>query len=96
MDSKFSPTMNDNNSNLKKKKKEELSVQISKPPVPKVETLSSNSLQFDRLQLPDQELVRGNRFEFGQFVAREAVLDEEYWVCHKLLDNKNENKSLFR
>lgn len=85
MDSNFSPTMNSsNNSEMKKKMKmkEELSVQISTPAIPKVETLSSNSLQFDRLQPSDQELVRENQFEFGQFVAREAVLDEEYWVCH--------------
>ncbi|XP_027355469.1 uncharacterized protein LOC113865220 isoform X5 [Abrus precatorius] len=76
MDSKFSPTMKNNNDDVKKK--EELSVQLSTPPVPKVET---NNLQFDRLQPSDQELVRVNRFEFGQFVAREAVLDEEYWTA---------------
>ncbi|MED6135690.1 hypothetical protein PIB30_049028 [Stylosanthes scabra] len=28
-----------------------------------------------------EESIRGNRFEFGQFVAREAVLDEEYWTA---------------
>lgn len=85
MDSKLSPTVNGNSD---MKKKEELSEQVSMPPIPKVETLSSNGLQFDRLQPLDEELVRENRFEFGQFVAREAVLDEEYWVCHKLLDDK--------
>ncbi|KAG4956939.1 hypothetical protein JHK82_042665 [Glycine max] len=82
MDSKFSPTTknsNDNNYNLKKK--EELSVQIPTPPISKVETLNSNDLQFDRLQPSDQELGRVKRFEFGQFVAREAVLDEEYWTA---------------
>ncbi|XP_061352509.1 GCN5-related N-acetyltransferase 6, chloroplastic-like isoform X2 [Gastrolobium bilobum] len=78
MDSRFSPTMNTNNN---MKKKEELSVQLSTPPVPKVETFSSNNLQFDRLQPSDQELVRENKFDFGQFVAREAVLDEEYWTA---------------
>lgn len=94
MDSKFSPTTknsNDNNYNLKKK--EELSVQIPTPPISKVETLNSNDLQFDRLQPSDQELGRVKRFEFGQFVAREAVLDEEYWVCYdKLLDKEKERK----
>ncbi|KAL5158495.1 hypothetical protein HKD37_15G042949 [Glycine soja] len=82
MDSKFSPTTknsNDNNYNLKKK--EELSVQIPTPPISKVETLNSNDLQFDRLQPSDQELGRVKRFEFGQFVAREAMLDEEYWTA---------------
>ncbi|KAG5012072.1 hypothetical protein AAZX31_09G067100 [Glycine max] len=84
MDSKFSSTIknnSDNDYNLKKKKDEELSVQISTPPISKVETLNSNDLQFDRLQPSDQELGRVKRFEFGQFVARETVLDEEYWTA---------------
>ena len=96
MDSKFSSTIknnSDNDYNLKKKKDEELSVQISTPPISKVETLNSNDLQFDRLQPSDQELGRVKRFEFGQFVAREAVLDEEYWVCYdKLWDKEKERK----
>ncbi|KAK6941295.1 FR47-like, partial [Dillenia turbinata] len=43
-----------------------------------------------------QELVTENRFEFGQFVAREALLDEEYWTAAWLRaeshweDRKNE------
>ncbi|KAK8465986.1 hypothetical protein PHAVU_009G227400 [Phaseolus vulgaris] len=82
MDSKFSLTKkNDINNDYSMKKKEELSVQLSTPPISKVETLNSNNLQFDRLQPSDQELGRVNRFEFGQFVAREAVLDEEYWTA---------------
>ncbi|XP_020235530.1 uncharacterized protein LOC109815274 isoform X2 [Cajanus cajan] len=81
MDSKFSPTVKNNGDNNYNMKKEELSVQLSTRRVSKVETLSSNDLQFDRLQPSDQELGRVNRFEFGQFVAREAVLDEEYWTA---------------
>lgn len=95
MDSKFSSTIknnSDNDYNLKKKKDEELSVQISTPPISKVETLNSNDLQFDRLQPSDQELGRVKRFEFGQFVAREAVLDEEYWVCYDKLWDKEKRK----
>lgn len=82
MDSKFFPRMKNN--------KEDLSMQlsISTPPIHKVETLRSGDLRFDRLQPSDQELVGDNVFEFGQFVAREPVLDEEYWVCHKLKYNK--------
>ena len=76
MDSRFSFTMNN--------KKEELSVQFSTPPIPKTDTLRSSDFRFDRLQPSDQELGRDNRLEFGQFVAREAFLDEEYWVCIKL------------
>jgi hypothetical protein len=89
MDSKNSSTMNSNSDMKKLTKKDEFSVKLSMTPVRKVdETLNSNGLQFDRLQPSDQELVRENRFEFGQFVAREAVLDEEYWVCYKLFDRR--------
>ncbi|XP_068662685.1 GCN5-related N-acetyltransferase 6, chloroplastic-like isoform X2 [Aristolochia californica] len=38
-------------------------------------------LSFDRLQLSDQELCSGERRAFGRFVARGAVLDEEYWTA---------------
>nr|ACU18823.1 unknown [Glycine max] len=68
MDSKFSSTIknnSDNDYNLKKKKDEELSVQISTPPISKVETLNSNDLQFDRLQPSDQELGRVKRQQHG-------------------------------
>lgn len=41
----------------------------------------SNDLRFDRLQPSDQELLQHDRFEFGKFVAREAILDEEYWTA---------------
>ncbi|XP_058723207.1 GCN5-related N-acetyltransferase 6, chloroplastic-like [Vicia villosa] len=81
MDSSFSSTVN-GSSDMKNKKKEELSVKLSISPVPKVEeTLRSDGLRFDRLQPSDYELVRERRFEFGQFVARDAVLDEEYWTA---------------
>ncbi|XP_010467114.1 PREDICTED: uncharacterized protein LOC104747214 isoform X2 [Camelina sativa] len=52
-------------------KKEELSVKISKPPP----QLRPDGLRFDRLQPAEPEFG----FEFGKFVAREAMLDEEYW-----------------
>ncbi|KAI9110177.1 hypothetical protein K1719_018619 [Acacia pycnantha] len=63
---------------------------ISMPPAHKVETLRSGDLRFDRLQPSDYELVGDKILEFGQFVAREAVLDEEYWVCHEL-NSKSES-----
>ncbi|WJX24334.1 N-terminal methionine N(alpha)-acetyltransferase NatE [Trifolium repens] len=82
MDSKNSSTMNSNSDMKNLKKKDEFSVKLSMTAVRKLdENLSSNGLQFDRLQPLDPELVRENRFEFGQFVAREAVLDEEYWTA---------------
>ncbi|BAT80044.1 hypothetical protein VIGAN_02300400 [Vigna angularis var. angularis] len=98
MDSKFSPTKkNSINNDYSMKKKEELSMQLSTPPISKVEILNSNDLQFDRLQPSDQELGRVNRFEFGQFVAREAVLDEEYWTAAWLRAESHwENRSYER
>ncbi|CAN8270408.1 unnamed protein product [Cochlearia groenlandica] len=36
-------------------------------------------LRFDRLQPPEEE--EEGRFEFGKFVARYAILDEEYWTA---------------
>lgn len=37
-------------------------------------------LSFNRLQLSDEECSGLLRRNFGRFVAREAVLDEELWV----------------
>ncbi|GFS37829.1 hypothetical protein Acr_00g0054190 [Actinidia rufa] len=37
-------------------------------------------LSFNRLQLTDEECSGLQRRNFGRFIAREAVLDEEYWV----------------
>lgn len=54
-------------------KKEDLSI-VSIPQ-------RSNDLRFDRLQPSDRELLQHDRFEFGKFVAREALLDEEYWTA---------------
>ncbi|XP_031267963.1 uncharacterized protein LOC116126398 isoform X1 [Pistacia vera] len=61
--------------------KQDLSIQLQRPLVPQLETLRPSDLKFDRLQPSDQELVDQDRFQFGKFVAREAVLDEEYWVA---------------
>lgn len=38
-------------------------------------------LSFNRLQLSESEYCGLQRRNFGRFIAREAVLDEEYWVC---------------
>ncbi|XP_030448495.1 uncharacterized protein LOC115671167 isoform X1 [Syzygium oleosum] len=64
-------------------KVKELSGQfIAALPTPQIDTTkSSSNLRFDRLQQLDRELSRENIHEFGQFVAREALLDEEYWTA---------------
>ncbi|KAG5517272.1 hypothetical protein RHGRI_037881 [Rhododendron griersonianum] len=40
-----------------------------------------SELSFNRLQLSDQECIGLQKRNFGMFVAREAVLDEEYWTA---------------
>ncbi|KAF8034027.1 hypothetical protein BT93_C0338 [Corymbia citriodora subsp. variegata] len=64
-------------------KVEELSVQnIAALPTPQIDmTKSPSNLQFNRQQQLDWELSRENVYKFGQFVAREALLDEEYWTA---------------
>ncbi|KAI3701377.1 hypothetical protein L6452_26399 [Arctium lappa] len=62
-------------------KKEEISVQLQKDSAYQLQATSQTQLQFDRLQQADQVFVQDKRHEFGQFVAREAVLDEEYWTA---------------
>lgn len=70
-----------NSGSFETKKKEELSLRVSTPSVPQIETQRLPDLRFDRLQIPEKELVHENKFEFGQFMAREAMIDEEYWTA---------------
>nr|CAD1832307.1 unnamed protein product [Ananas comosus var. bracteatus] len=50
--------------------------------VPRLEIQSDPSnLRFDRRQLSDEECDSRQRRFFGRFVAREAILDEEYWTA---------------
>ncbi|XP_072990772.1 uncharacterized protein [Typha latifolia] len=41
----------------------------------------ASNLRFDRLQLSDEECLCNHRRAFGRFIAREALLDEEYWTA---------------
>ncbi|KAK9073673.1 hypothetical protein SSX86_006267 [Deinandra increscens subsp. villosa] len=68
-------TMNSRSSHDIKKQELSLHVQQNSPQI-----TSQPRLQFDRKQA-DQLLVQNKKHEFGQFVAREAVLDEEYWTA---------------
>lgn len=61
-------------------KKEEFSIQLPEPSTPHTDSSRSSDLRFVRLQPSDDDLVEQRRLEFGNFVAREAVIDEEYWV----------------
>lgn len=46
-----------------------------------VDTTGLSDLSFDRLQPTDQDCKTRYRKVFGNFVAREAILDEEYWTA---------------
>ncbi|KAK1551166.1 hypothetical protein Q3G72_031310 [Acer saccharum] len=74
-------TMNMDSKSSLTTKREELSIQNPGTSIPRMESLRSSDLRFDRLQPSDQELLQENKFEFGRFVAREPVLDEEYWTA---------------
>ncbi|XP_019436232.1 PREDICTED: uncharacterized protein LOC109342724, partial [Lupinus angustifolius] len=63
------------------KKKKEFLLQLPTPSTHKVETSRFCDLHFDRLQPSNQEFDQQNKIEFGQFVARQALLDEEYWTA---------------
>lgn len=52
--------------------------------VSKNDSSKQPELSFDRLQPIDQEYLGLQKRNFGRLVAREAVLDEEYWVSFAL------------
>lgn len=58
-------------------------------PLSKNENSKLSELSFDRLQLTDQECTGLRRRNFGRFVAREAIQDEEYWVSFSLLSHSS-------
>lgn len=77
-------TMTMDSKSSEKRKVEAFSVQIPSIslPVPRRESpLREHDLKFDRLQPSEQDLVQDKKLEFGQFIAREAMLDEEYWTA---------------
>ncbi|XP_043719515.1 uncharacterized protein LOC122667322 [Telopea speciosissima] len=70
-------------------RKEAQSVEVPTTSSPHVEPSKPSNLRFDRLQHLDQEFNHGKVMDFGRFVTRAAVLDEEYctsaWLraeCH--------------
>ncbi|XP_039017694.1 uncharacterized protein LOC120148733 [Hibiscus syriacus] len=77
----LSPTMKMDSKSFEKVKKEEVSIQLQKSSVPQLENPRPSNLRFDRLQPSDHELNQDRILEFGRFVAREAILDEEFWTA---------------
>ncbi|KAF3439681.1 hypothetical protein FNV43_RR17959 [Rhamnella rubrinervis] len=74
-------TMTMDSKSSKTRKMEQLSLQLPASSVPESDPLRPHDLQFDRQQPSDQDFDQDKTFEFGQFVAREAVLDEEFWTA---------------
>ncbi|CAL1357448.1 unnamed protein product [Linum trigynum] len=76
--------MSMNSGSFQTKKREELSFHVDHPAAfdPKGDdTPKLPDLRFDRLQLPEEDLVNISKMEFGQFVARGALIDEEFWTA---------------
>lgn len=57
------------------------STKIQQSTVPETSASKLSELAFDKVQVSDEEICKGLKRAFGRFVAREAVVDEEYWVC---------------
>lgn len=68
--------------------KENTSLNVPEGLVSSPEPAKMSNLQFDRLQPPKEACREDSRLDFGKFTAREAVLDEEYWVSY---NNKTSN-----
>ncbi|XP_024017161.1 uncharacterized protein LOC21410006 [Morus notabilis] len=76
-------TMTMDSKSSEKSKVEKFSVQLPSIPLPvpqRESLLREPDLQFDRLQ-PSEQDYHEKKYEFGQFIAREAMLDEEYWTA---------------
>lgn len=69
-----------------RKNREELSIELQKPSFPHINgTAIPSELRFDPLQPAELESIRKHKIEFGDFVVRQAVLDEEFWVSNNLI-----------
>uniref|UniRef100_A0A0C9S4C9 TSA: Wollemia nobilis Ref_Wollemi_Transcript_14026_2004 transcribed RNA sequence n=1 Tax=Wollemia nobilis TaxID=56998 RepID=A0A0C9S4C9_9CONI len=54
---------------------------IQQSTTPQADTVGLSDLSFDRLQPADQDCKTRYKRAFGKFVAREAILDEEFWTA---------------
>ncbi|XP_061996092.1 GCN5-related N-acetyltransferase 6, chloroplastic [Rosa rugosa] len=63
------------------RKIEELSVELPTPPSPHPDSSRDRALQFNRGQPSGKDLDPDDVFEFGGYIAREGMCDEEYWTA---------------
>ncbi|KAL5728604.1 N-terminal methionine N(alpha)-acetyltransferase NatE [Ranunculus cassubicifolius] len=73
------PIMSLNLPSSQSKTQENLSLKLQNPTVLDIQTSKAPDIRFDRIQTPDE--CDTHKLEFGQFVAREALVDEEYWTA---------------
>lgn len=74
------PKMKLNLPSSQPKMQEDLSGEIRNPPAPELQTSGPSNIRFDRIQTTDDHDAT-HILEFGQYVAREALIDEEYWTA---------------
>ncbi|MFX6534595.1 hypothetical protein ABTG41_10060, partial [Acinetobacter baumannii] len=58
-----------------------MSEKVRKLTIPEIDKSSPSTIKFDRLQRTDESASEVDKVEFGQFVARVAQVDEEYWTA---------------
>ncbi|KAM7517533.1 hypothetical protein LguiB_016495 [Lonicera macranthoides] len=79
-------TVRMNPQSSQRKNREELSTELQKLSFPHLNgSAIPSELRFNRLQPAKQVSIREHKIEFGDFVVREAVLDEEFWVSNNLI-----------
>ncbi|KAM7517645.1 hypothetical protein LguiB_016607 [Lonicera macranthoides] len=84
-------TVRMNPQSSQRKNREELSTELQKLSFPHLNgSAIPSELRFNRLQPAKQVSIREHKIEFGDFVVREAVLDEEFWQhgCEQKLTRK--------
>ncbi|WVZ09178.1 hypothetical protein V8G54_013708, partial [Vigna mungo] len=78
------------------KKETSLQLLTLKARVPRQKTVTFCHLNFGRKQPSPEELGPHESLEFRNFIAREAFLNEEYWIAAALrAEHKMENKSRY-
>ncbi|XP_022888076.1 uncharacterized protein LOC111403709 isoform X2 [Olea europaea var. sylvestris] len=76
-----SPSTMKNANSIPSRTKKELSEEIQRLSTPHVQTFRHTSPKFDKLQPIGELAIHENRVKIGQFVTREALLDEEFWTA---------------
>ncbi|KAK1287574.1 hypothetical protein QJS10_CPB19g01880 [Acorus calamus] len=64
------------------KKETSIPLEVQKPAsIPQIYISNPSDLRFDRMQSSDEECDCRHKRVFGRFIAREAMVDEEFWTA---------------